>query len=359
MSRLFSPFRLRALTLKNRFVMSPMCMYSAVDGMPNEFHLAHYGARALGGCGAILQEATAVCPEGRISPADLGIWSDAHIPALGRVVDFVERQGSVMGVQLAHAGRKGGFSAFSPGNPERQLTGGPDAWTTFSASALPFRPDEVPPKAMTISEIHAAVERFADAARRALAAGYRFIEIHAAHGYLVNQFLSPLSNRRDDEYGGSFANRVRFLLEIVDAVRKVIPDAMPLWTRLSAVEWVDGGWSLEDSVELGKMLRERGVDVLDASSGGNAPDAVIPAAPGYQVAFAERLRRETGAATAAVGLITGSAEAEAILAGEKADLIVFGRQLLRDPFFPLRAAHELGDAVEWPVPYLRGRWKRE
>lgn len=358
MARLFTPVELRGLRLKNRLVMSPMCMYSSRDGMPDDFHLAHYGARALGGCGAIIQEATAVCPEGRISHADMGIWNDGQAAALKRIVDFAADRDCPMGIQLAHAGRKASVNVPLPGQPERQLEEGPNAWQTLSPSALPFRPEDDPPRAMTLDDIGAAVKSFRDAALRALSAGYRFVEIHAAHGYLVHQFLSPLSNRRDDAYGGSFENRIRLLMEIVAAVRAALPEAMPLWTRLSAVEWVDGGWSLDDSARLARLLREAGVDVLDVSSGGNVPGAAIPAEPGYQVPFAERLRREAGRFVGAVGLIGDPVQAEAILSREQADLVVLGRQLLREPFFPLRAAHDLGEEPAWPVQYYRGRWPR-
>lgn len=355
MSTLFEPFGMGGLTLKNRIVMSPMCMYSAVDGHPNDFHLVHYGARALGGCAVVVQEATAVSPEGRISYADLGIWSDAHVASSKRVVDFVRGHGAVAAIQLAHAGRKG--SCDIPERGEGQLKDGPNAWLTSSASPLPFHPDDRPPAEMSARDIATVIADFAAAARRAVQAGYQILEIHAAHGYLLHQFLSPLSNHRTDAYGGTRENRMRLPLEVLAAVQAAVPGQTPLWVRISAVEWVDGGWSLEDSVALAREFKARGVSLVDVSSGGNVPNARIPTGPGYQVPFAERIRAESAIATGAVGQITTPEQAAAIIREGRADLAVIGRQLLREPMFPLRAAHELGAAAEWPNQYLRGRWR--
>ena len=352
MSLLFSPATFRDVTLRNRIVVSPMCEYSSRDGMANDWHFVHLGSRAIGGAGLILTEASAVTADGRISAADLGIYSDAHVEPLARIFQFLETSGAVPGMQLAHAGRKASTSEpWNGGTPVAPDAGG---WTPIWApSAIAFRDGWQTPRAMEQWDIDAVVRAFADAATRVLAAGGKVVEIHAAHGYLVHEFLSPLSNQRADRYGGSFDNRARLLLEILDAIRAVWPERLPVFVRISATDWADGGWTLDDSVALAARLKTRGVDLIDCSSGGNVAHAKIPLAPGYQVPFAERVRRDTGMPTGAVGLITDPAQAEAILQAGQADLIVMARQLLRDPYWPLRAAKALGDSGDVPVQYLR------
>ena len=348
---LFQPLTLREVTLRNRIVVSPMCESSSVDGFATDWHLVHLGSRAVGGAGAVLTEAAAVTADGRISAADLGIYDDAHVEMLSRIFRFVGQQGAVPGMQLAHAGRKAstaepwkGGGAVAPGN------GG---WTPIWApSALPFREGWQTPRAMSAPEIGGVVRAFAEAARRLLAAGGRIAEIHAAHGYLVHEFLSPLSNQRDDAYGGSFDNRTRMLREIVDAVRRVWPERLPLWVRISATDWVEGGWTVEDSLALAQQLQDRGVDLIDCSSGGNVPHATIPLGPGYQVPLAARVRK-AGVRTGAVGLITEAQQAEDILQRGDADAIVIARQFLRDPYFALHAAQALGETPPVPVQYQR------
>jgi len=351
MPHLFEPLTLRGLTLANRVLVSPMCEYSSVDGFANDWHLVHLGSRAVGGAGLVLTEATAVTPEGRISPQDLGIWSDTHVDMLARIVSFVHGQHTAAGMQLAHAGRKGSTSV--PWEDRRLLTPGTGGWQPVGPTVAPFSSSYPVPRALDAGEIPALVAAFADAAGRALAAGFDVLEIHAAHGYLIHEFLSPLSNTRTDAYGGMFDNRVRLCLEVVDAVRRVWPERLPLFVRISATDWTPGGWDLEQSVELCRRLRTSGVDLIDCSSGGNVADAAIPAGPGYQAAFAERVRRDAGVATGAVGLITSPAQADHIVRSGQADCVLLARELLRDPYWPLRAARELGHAVPWPVQYLR------
>jgi len=351
MPHLFEPLTLRGVTLANRVLVSPMCEYSSVDGFANDWHLVHLGSRAVGGAGLVLTEATAVTPDGRISPQDLGIWSDAHLDMLTRIVSFVHGQHTAAGMQLAHAGRKGSTSV--PWEERRQLTAGDGGWQPVGPTAAPFSPSYPVPRALEAGEIRGVVAAFADAARRALAAGFDVIEVHAAHGYLIHEFLSPLSNTRADAYGGSFDNRARLCLEVVEAVRRVWPERLPLFVRISATDWTPGGWDVEQSIELARRIRARGVDLIDCSSGGNVADATIPAGPGYQVAFAERVRREAGVPTGAVGLITSPAQADQIVRSGQADCVLMARELLRDPYWPLRAARELGHAVPWPVQYLR------
>jgi 2,4-dienoyl-CoA reductase-like NADH-dependent reductase (Old Yellow Enzyme family) len=351
---LFSPLALRGVTLPNRIAVSPMCEYSSVDGFANDWHLVHLGSRAVGGAGLVFTEATAVVPEGRISPEDLGIWKDEHIPMLARIASFIREHGSVAGMQLAHAGRKASTAApWNGGKPIGVEHGG---WSPiFAPSAIPFDQGYQTPVALDRAEIHGLVSSFAEAAQRALDAGFQVIELHAAHGYLVNEFLSPLSNVRSDEYGGSFENRTRFLREITEAVRQVWPESLPLFVRISATEWTDGGWEIEQSVELARMLAPLGVDLIDCSSGGNVPKVRIPLVPGYQVPLAERVRKESGVATGAVGLITSAHEADEIVRSGKADLVLLARQELRDPYFPLHAARELGAPIAWPRQYLRAK----
>jgi len=355
MSALFEPLTLRGLTLKNRLVVSPMCQYSAQDGFANDWHLVHLGSRAVGGAGLLIQEATAVSPEGRITPEDLGLWKDEHVDFLKRINEFIVAQGSVPGVQLAHAGRKASTytSWLGPGHgavPEAE--GG---WPVVAPSALAFADDYPLPVALDVAGIKKVINDFRSAAERALAAGFQVIEIHAAHGYLLHEFLSPLSNQRSDTYGGSFENRIRLLLEVIAAVRQSVPEDFPLFVRISATDWAEGGWTADESVQLATRLRDLGVDLVDCSTGGNVAKAHIPVGPGYQVAYAERIKRETGLLTGAVGLITTPEEAEKIVADGHADLVLLAREELRDPYFPLHAAHKLGADVAWPVQYERAK----
>jgi 2,4-dienoyl-CoA reductase-like NADH-dependent reductase (Old Yellow Enzyme family) len=351
-SALFAPLRLRDLTLRNRIVVSPMCEYSSRDGFATDWHMVHLGCRAIGGAGAVLTEAAAVTADGRISAADLGIYLEDHVEPLARIFKFIEEHGAVPGMQLAHAGRKASTAEpWKGGGPVPVTEGG---WEPIWApSAIPFREGWEVPRAMPVTEIRKVVHAFADGARRLLEAGGRIAELHAAHGYLLHEFLSPLSNHRDDEYGGSFANRTRLVCEVVDAVRAVWPERYPLWVRITATDWTDGGWTIDDSIALAALLKDRGVDLIDCSSGGNVPHATIPLGPGYQVPFAERIRRETGILTGAVGLITEPEQADEILRDGRADLVLLARQLLRDPYWPLHAALALGEPVAPPVQYLR------
>ncbi|WP_210516973.1 NADH:flavin oxidoreductase/NADH oxidase [Hymenobacter terricola] len=353
MIKLFEPLALRGVTLKNRIVVSPMCQYSAVDGFANDWHLVHLGSRAVGGAGLIILEASAVSPEGRISPEDLGIWKDEHLPMLQRITAFLASQGSVAGIQLAHAGRKA--STFSPWTGAGAVPESDGGWPVVGPSDAPFNDSYPVPQALDTAGIEQVIADFRTAAGRALAAGFQVIELHAAHGYLLHEFLSPLSNHRTDEYGGSFENRVRLLLRVVAATREVWPEELPLFVRLSVTDWTEGGWNADESVQLAAMLKVRGVDLIDASSGGNVPNAPIPVGPGYQVQFAERIRQEAGILTGAVGLITTPAEAESILANGRADVVLLAREFLREPYFPLMAAHELGVEVSWPAQYERAK----
>jgi 2,4-dienoyl-CoA reductase-like NADH-dependent reductase (Old Yellow Enzyme family) len=356
MPHLFDPLTIRDLSLANRVVVSPMCEYSSTDGFVNDWHFVHLGSRAVGGAGLVLTEATAVLPEGRISPQDLGIWSDKHVEPLARVVRFIHEQGSVAGMQLAHAGRKA--STYRPWEGNSAVPESEGGWKKVVApSALRFTDNYPMPQALTNDGIREIVAAFAAAARRACDAGFRVIEIHGAHGYLIHEFLSPLSNQRDDAYGGSFENRTRFLREIVAAVRSSWPKGAPLFVRISATDWVDGGWDIRQSVELARGLKELGVDLVDCSSGGTVPHAEIPVGPGYQTAFAEQIRRETGIMTGAVGMITSPVQAEHIIATGQADAVIMAREFLRDPYWPLRAARELGQPISWPVQYLRAASK--
>jgi 2,4-dienoyl-CoA reductase-like NADH-dependent reductase (Old Yellow Enzyme family) len=352
MSLLFSPLVIRNVTLKNRIVMSPMCQYSASDGFTSDWHLVHLGTRASGGVGLIIMEATAVSPEGRISPADTGIWDDAHVTGLRRITNFIHQQGSVAGIQLAHAGRKGSTAA--PWNGGRQLDLNSGGWQVVAPGAIPFSQGDRPPLALDRDGLDKIISDFRLAARRAQEAGFKVIEIHSAHGYLLHEFLSPLSNNRTDEYGGSFDNRIRLLTEIVKAVRTEWPAGNPLFVRISSTDWTEGGWSLEDSVMLAGRLKNLEVDLIDCSSGGNVIHAKIPIGPGYQVPFSEEIRK-TGILTGAVGYITGATQAEQILREGKADLVLFARELLRNPYFPLMAAKELEAETEWPIQYLRAK----
>jgi len=351
MSRLFQPLALRGLTLPNRIAVSPMCQYQAVDGLAQDWHFVHLGGLAQGGAGLVITEATAVVPEGRISPEDLGLWNDAQAEALGRIVRFIAAQGAVPGIQLAHAGRKA--SNPSPWKGSGSLPVGKGGWVPVAPSALPFDEGWTVPTALDATGIAGVIQAFVDAAHRALAAGFQVVEVHAAHGYLLHQFLSPLTNHRQDGYGGSFEGRTRLLREVVAAVRDIWPARLPLFVRLSATDWVEGGWNLDQSVALAKALNDLGADLVDCSSGGLVPRAEIPLGPGYQVPFAARIRAEAGLATGAVGLITDPEQAEAILAQGSADLVLLGRELLRDPRWPLRAAQALKAEVPWPASYAR------
>lgn len=357
MSILLSPIDIKSVSLKNRIVVSPMCQYSAENGFANDWHLVHLGSRATGGASLIIQEATSVSPEGRISAGDLGIWSDAHIPFLKRITDFIHHNGAVAGVQLAHAGRKASFDV--PWRNRKQITANEGGWETVAPSAIPFDEADVPPTALTKEGIEKVKADFKAATLRTIAAGYKVIEIHAAHGYLFHQFLSPLSNLRTDEYGGSFENRVRLLLEVVDLIKEVWPVENPLFVRISATDWVDGGWSLEESVKLSILLKDKGIDLIDCSSGGNVSYQKIPLFPGYQVQFAESIKKEADVLTGAVGLITDAHQAEDILKAGQADLIFLARELLRDPYFPLHAAHELEDEIKWPEQYERAKPRKK
>ena len=351
MAKLFTPLKLRDIELKNRIAVSPMCQYSAEDGFANDWHLVHLGSRAVGGAGLVMVEATAVSPEGRITPDDLGIWKDEHITQLKRIVDFIEEQGSVAGIQIAHAGRKASVS--SPWNGGRFLSEEEGGWQTVAPSAMPFSEGDRLPHALTPEGIENVIIDFHAAALRAQEAGFKVLEIHAAHGYLLHEFLSPLSNLRTDGYGGSFENRIRFLLEVTEAVRKAWPENYPLFVRISATDWVEGGWTASDSVHLALALKERGVDLIDCSTGGNIPNVHIPAGPDYQVEFAEAVRKGADIKTGAVGIITEALQADRIVAGERADLVLLAREFLRDPYFPLHAARELGAEITWPVQYQR------
>lgn len=333
-----------------------MCQYSCQNGMPGDWHLVHLGSRAVGGAALVMAEATAVTPEGRISPEDLGLWSDAHAEPLKRIFAFIAQQSAVPGIQLAHAGRKASTAApWKGGKPVASADGG---WTPIRGpSALPFGPDSQTPREMTEGEIAETAQAFAAAAGRALAAGAKVTELHAAHGYLLHSFLSPLSNQRTDRYGGSFENRTRFALETVEAVRRVWPESLPLFVRLSCTDWTEGGWTIEDSVALARTLRTLGVDAIDCSSGGNVAGAKIPLGPGYQTEFARRVRAEAGIPTVAVGMITEPAQADHILRTGQADAVMLARELLRDPYWPLRAARELGREIRWPEQYERAKSK--
>ena len=353
MPRLFDSLALRSVTLPNRIAVSPMCEYSSEDGFANDWHLVHLGSRAVGGAGLVVTEATAVEQRGRITSRDLGLWKDAQVEFLSRIVRFVESHGAVAGIQLAHAGRKA--STAVPWEGGAGVGSGDGGWEPIAPSAVAFSGRTIAPRAMTPEDIAGVTGAFAAAARRAQAAGFRVIELHFAHGYLVHEFLSPLSNRRADAYGGGFEHRIRLALEITRGVRAAWPERLPLLARLSCTDWVEGGWSLDESVELARRLRAEGVDLVDCSSGGLVPDARIEAVPGYQVPFARRIRAEAGIPTAAVGLIGTAAQAEAIVRGGDADLVMLARTMLRDPYWPLHAAAELGlpEARRIPVQYLR------
>ncbi|NJW51372.1 NADPH dehydrogenase NamA [Salinimicrobium oceani] len=352
-NRLFRPLKIRSIELKNRIGVSPMCMYSSEDGFANNWHLVHLGTRAVGGAGLIISEATAVSPEGRISPGDLGIWKDEHVEKLKEITAFLEEQGSVPGIQLAHAGRKA--STLRPWEGGAVVNENEGGWQPVAPSAISFYEDHTAPLSLDDIGIKKVISDFRKAAKRAKRAGFKVVEIHAAHGYLLHEFLSPLSNKRKDSYGGSFENRSRLLLEVVNAVREEWPEELPLFVRISATDWAEGGWNLEEAVELSKLLLKNEVDLIDCSSGGLVPKVNIPVQKKYQVPFSEEIKRKSGIMTAAVGLITTAKEAEEVLEQEQADLIFLGRELLRNPYFPFQAAQELGAEVSWPKQYLRSR----
>jgi 2,4-dienoyl-CoA reductase-like NADH-dependent reductase (Old Yellow Enzyme family) len=353
MSVLFSSLKIRDIDFKNRIFVSPMCQYSAVDGVPNDWHHVHLGSRAVGGAALVVAEATGVSLEGRISPGDTGLWSTEHQQAFARITDFIRQQSCVAGIQLAHAGRKA--STAPPWKGGKALSDEEGGWQPLAPSSESFAPGYRIPREMTKDDIELVKQQFSDAAVRALNAGFEVVELHMAHGYLLHEFLSPLSNHRTDEYGGSFENRVRFPLEVTRAVRSSWPERLPLFARISATDWVDGGWDLSQSIEFAKLLKQEGVELIDCSSGGNVPRAQIPVGPGYQVALAAGVRMGAGVMTGAVGLITKAQQAEEILSAEQADVVFLARALLRDPYWPLHAARVLGVEVKWPVQYERAR----
>ena len=354
MPHLFSPLKIKNIEFKNRIVVSPMCEYSSQDGFANDWHLVHLGSRAVGGAGLIITEATAVSPEGRISHGDLGIYKDEHIEKLKNITDFIHAHGAIAGTQLAHAGRKASHEVPWKGNAQI-LPDQPNGWQAVAPSAIPFTESEHAPVELDKAGIEKVKADFKAAAARALKAGFKVIELHGAHGYLIHEFLSPLSNKRTDEYGGSFENRIRFLLEVIESVKEVWPEDHPLFVRISASDWTEGGWTIEDSIALANIIKGRGVDLVDCSSGGNVATAKIPVGPGYQVPFAEAVSK-TGIFTGAVGMITEPLQADSIIQTGHADLVFIAREMLRDPYFPLRAAHQLGHEVKWPVQYERAKW---
>jgi 2,4-dienoyl-CoA reductase-like NADH-dependent reductase (Old Yellow Enzyme family) len=351
MPHLFSELKLRGVTLSNRIGVSPMCEYSSVDGYANDWHFAHLASRAVGGAGLVFTEAAAVTPEGRITPEDLGVWSEKHFEPLERIARFVQSQGAVAGIQLAHAGRKGGV--YRPWSGQGAITEAQGGWRPVGPSAMAFADNFWTPTELSVARIGQLQQAFATAAERAYAAGFRVIELHGAHGYLMHEFYSPLSNRRADDYGGAFENRTRMLRETVAAVRGALPDRCPVLVRISSTDWTEGGWDLEQSVALARELKKLGVDAVDCSSGGNVEKAEIPVGPGYQVPFAARIRREAEIPTAAVGMITDAAQADQIIRNGEADLVLLAREMLRDPYWPLHAAQALGQTVSWPAQYLR------
>ncbi|HLX91050.1 MAG TPA: NADH:flavin oxidoreductase/NADH oxidase [Puia sp.] len=353
MAMLFSRLKMKELEFKNRIMVSPMCQYSSVDGFASDWHLVHLGSRAVGGAAIVMQEATAVSPEGRISPDDMGIYHEEHKTKLSQITRFIAEQGSVPGIQLAHAGRKASHA--SPWKGGKQIKKDMGGWPAVAPSAIAFSEGEDHPLELDKNGIKKIIDDFTAAAKRALESGYRVLEIHAAHGYLLHEFFSPLSNRRNDEYGGSLQNRTRILMEIIDSIKNEWRPGYPLFVRISATDWVEGGWDIDEAVELARQLKARGVDLVDCSSGGNSPQQKIPVSPGYQVPFSGRIRNETGILTGAVGLISTAAQAEEILASGQADIIIMAREFLRDPYFPLHAALELHEDLHWPLQYERGK----
>jgi 2,4-dienoyl-CoA reductase-like NADH-dependent reductase (Old Yellow Enzyme family) len=354
MSHLFSSLKIRNIELKNRIAVSPMCQYSSINGFPTDWHFVHLGSRAAGGSGLILTEATAVSPEGRISPDDAGIWNDEQLNAYKKITAFIKEQKSVPGIQLAHAGRKA--STYSPWKGTGEVNVNNGGWQTLAPSAIPFTENFPNPKEMSEDDIELVIDQFNKAAIRSLEAGFEIIELHFAHGYLVHEFLSPISNNRKDNYGGTLENRCRFAIDVTTSVRKVIPSGTPLFVRISATDWVEGGWDIEQSVQLAKWLKDVGVDLIDCSSGGNVPNVKIPSAPGYQIPFAEKIKNEAGILSGGVGLITTAEQAEEIIKSGKADIVLLAREMLRDPYWALHAAKKLNvDLDDFPKQYLRGK----
>lgn len=353
-SKLFSPLQLKGIALKNRIVVSPMCQYSSEDGFATDWHLVHLGSRAVGGAALVIAEATGVSPEARISPQDLGIWKDEHVEKLSQITSFIKQQGAIAGIQLAHAGRKASTQAPWIGRNKVDIENG--GWQTVAPSALAYAENYPTPIELDKAGIKKIVSDFTSAAERALAAGFEVIEIHAAHGYLLHQFLSPLTNKRTDEYGGSFENRMRLLLEISHAIKDILPEHLPLLARITGNDWAEGGLNGDDAVEIAKALAKAGVDVIDVTTGGLVPQQKIPVGPAYQLPFASKIKKETGIVTSTVGMITDAAQAETILVNGDADLIMMAREFLRDPYFPLRAAHGLKAEIEWPLQYERGKF---
>ena len=353
MSKLYTPLAIRGLKLPNRIVVSPMCQYSSVNGMANDWHLVHLGSRAVGGAGLIITEAAAISPEGRITPSDMGIWLDEHIAPLKRITAFIKEQGTAVGIQLAHAGRKA--STLPPWEGSKVLNSENGGWLPVAPSAIPFNEEGLIPKELSISEIKDIIKLFVDAAKRAVIAGFDIIEIHAAHGYLLNQFLSPLTNKREDEYGGTFEKRARLLLEVTEQIRSVIPDVMPLFVRISATEWAEGGHTIEDSLKISQLLKDNGVDLIDCSTGGVVKNQEIPVEKNYQVPFAEAIKKKINIATGAVGLIEDAKQADEILIADKADLIFIGREMLRNPYFGILSPELGGKEIAWPNQYQRAK----
>jgi 2,4-dienoyl-CoA reductase-like NADH-dependent reductase (Old Yellow Enzyme family) len=346
---LLSPLTVRGVTFRNRIVMAPMCQYSAEEGFADEWHLVHLGSRAVGGVALVIVEATAVTRDGRISPGDLGLWSDAHAEPLARIARFVHKQGAAAGIQLAHAGRKASCDLAWKGGARLMMNEG--GWSAIAPSAIPFNATDPPPMALDRAGIDGIVDAFEAAARRAVTAGFQVVEIHAAHGYLLHEFLSPLANQRTDEYGGTLENRMRLVLRVAERLRGVVPPELPLFVRISATDWVYGGWDIEQSIELSKRLKQVGVDLIDVSSGGMVPHARIPVAKGFQVPFARRIRDEADMRTGAVGMITEPQHADEIITGGDANLVFLARELLREPYWALKAQHTLGQEPSWPTPY--------
>jgi len=353
MSKLFTSLKMRSLTLRNRIFVSPMCQYSCQDGLPNAWHLVHLGSRAVGGAAMVIAEATAVTPEGRISPRDCGLWNDAQVEAFAPITRFIAEQGAVPAIQIGHAGRKASvIPPWQGGTAATKETGG---WQPVAPSAIPFGPDSPLPRELGVTDLEQLAGQFEASARRARQAGFQVIEVHMAHGYLLHQFLSPLSNRRNDAYGGSLENRMRLPLEVVRRVRAAWPEDLPVMVRLSVTDWMDGGWTLDQSLELCRHFKAIGVDLVDCSTGGLVPDAVIPVAPGFQAPFAAAIREQVGISTGAVGLITAAVQAEQIIANGCADVVLLARELLRDPYWPIHAARELKVDYPWPVQYERAK----
>jgi 2,4-dienoyl-CoA reductase-like NADH-dependent reductase (Old Yellow Enzyme family) len=347
---LLSPLKIRGVTLRNRIVMSPMCQYSSEDGLANDWHLVHLGSRAAGGAALVMVEATAVTPEGRITPGDMGIWGEQHIEPLARIARFVHSQGAIAGIQLAHAGRKASCDLPWKGGA-RLNTPGEGGWTTIAPSPIPFRESEPAPVELDEAGIRGVISAFEDATRRALTAGFKLIELHAAHGYLMHEFLSPLSNHRTDQYGGSLENRMRLPLQVAGRIRSLVPADLPVFVRISGTDWFEGGWDVEQSVVLSQHLKELGIDLIDVSSGALTPKAQIPVAKGFQVPLARRIREGAKMMTGAVGLITEAHYANEIITGGDADLIFIARELLREPYWAIKAQAELGQEPSWPIQY--------